>query len=150
MGNGASLRAAQGQPIYYSEILSSFFQDDGQDRIVFKADGIEYSFPNGRVGLHELHLAETSGKLIGIMGGSGSGKSTLLNVLNGNLKPSKGTVTINGVDVHTQADSIRGVVGHISQDDLLIEELSVYQNLYFNAKLCFGDRTKEEIEEAGP
>lgn len=147
LGNGASLRAAQGQPIYYSEILSSFFQDDGQDRIVFKADGIEYSFPNGRIGLHELHLAETSGKLIGIMGGSGSGKSTLLNVLNGNLKPSKGTVTINGVDVHTQADSIRGVVGHISQDDLLIEELSVYQNLYFNAKLCFGDQTKEEIEK---
>jgi ABC-type multidrug transport system ATPase subunit len=47
-------------------------------------------FPNGRVGLHELHLAENSGKLIGIMGGSGSGKSTLLNVLNGNLRPSSG------------------------------------------------------------
>ena len=147
LGNGASLRAAQGQPIYYSEILSRFLQEDDKDRIVFKADGIEYNFPNGRVGLHELHLAETSGKLIGIMGGSGSGKSTLLNVLNGNLRPSKGTVTINGIDVHTQADNIRGVVGHISQDDLLIEELTVYQNLYFNAKLCFGDQTKEEIEK---
>ncbi|MEO7081595.1 MAG: ATP-binding cassette domain-containing protein, partial [Flavobacteriales bacterium] len=147
LGNGASLRAAKGHPIYYSEILSRFFQEGNKDRIVFKADGIEYSFPNGRVGLHELHLAETSGKLIGIMGGSGSGKSTLLNVLNGNLKPSKGTVTINGINVHTQADNIRGVVGHISQDDLLIEELTVFQNLYFNAKLCFGDQTKEEIEK---
>ena len=79
------------------------------------------------------------------MGGSGSGKSTLLNVLNGNLKPCKGTVTINGVNVHTDADRIRGVVGHISQDDLLIEELTVFQNLFFNAKLCFGDQTNEEI-----
>ncbi len=145
LGNGASLRQAHGQPIYYSEILASFFQDSDRDRIVFKADAIEYRFPNGRIGLHELHLAETSGKLIGIMGGSGSGKSTLLNVLNGNLKPCKGTVTINGVNVHTDADRIRGVVGHISQDDLLIEELTVFQNLFFNAKLCFGDQTNEEI-----
>lgn len=145
LGHGASMRTAQGQPIYYSEILSRFFQNGAADRIVFRADGIAYQFPNGRIGLHELHLAETSGKLIGIMGGSGSGKSTLLNVLNGNLKPSQGRVTINGIDVHGDADRIRGVIGYISQDDLLIEELTVYQNLYINAELCFGDRSKPEI-----
>lgn len=147
LGNGASLRAAQGPPVYYSEILSRFFQEEDRERIVFRAEGIAYKFPNGRTGLHELHLAETSGKLIGIMGGSGSGKSTLLNVLNGNLRPAKGAVTINGVDVHRQVDSIRGVIGHISQDDLLIEELTVFENLYFNAKLCFGDRSRAEIEK---
>lgn len=146
LGNGASLRAPQGPPIYYSEILAKSFRDDGKERIIFKAQGIEYRFPNGHVGLHELHLAETSGKLIGVMGGSGSGKSTLLNVLNGNLRPSKGKVTINGVDVHGQGDLIRGVIGYISQDDLLIEELTVYQNLFYNAKLCFGDRDRAEIE----
>lgn len=145
LGHGASMRTSQGQPIYYSEILARFFQDSTAERIVFRADGIEYQFANGRIGLHELHLAETSGKLIGIMGGSGSGKSTLLNVLNGNLKPSKGRVTINGVDVHTENDRIRGVIGYISQDDLLIEELTVYQNLHINAELCFGDRSKPEI-----
>jgi ABC transport system ATP-binding/permease protein len=107
---------------------------------VFKAEAIEYAFPNGRIGLHELHMAETGGKLIGIMGGSGSGKSTLLNVLNGNLKPSRGHVTINGIDVHAERERIRGVIGHVSQDDLLIEELTVFQNLFFNAKLCFGDQ----------
>ena len=99
------------------------------------------------VGLHELHMAETSGKLIGIMGGSGSGKSTLLNVLNGSLKPSSGHVTINGIDVHTERDRIRGVIGHVSQDDLLIEELTVFQNLFYNAKLCFGDLDEEQITE---
>jgi ABC-type multidrug transport system ATPase subunit len=117
-------------------------------RIVFKAD-IEYAFPNGRLGLHELQLAETGGKLIGIMGGSGSGKSTLLNVLNGNLKPSRGHVTINGIDVHSERDRIRGVIGHVSQDDLLIEELTVFQNLFYNAKLCFGDlRTMNRFPSA--
>lgn len=51
--------------------------------------------------------------MVGIMGGSGSGKSTLLNVLNGNLIPSNGKVTINGFDVHHQKDEIEGVIGYV-------------------------------------
>lgn len=147
LGNGSSLRPPNGQPIYYSDVLSRFLSNDGTPGIVFKAEDIEYRFPNGRIGLHELHMAETSGKFVGIMGGSGSGKSTLLNVLNGNLAPTKGKVTINGIDVHTGADKIRGVIGHVSQDDLLIEELTVFQNLYFNAKLCFGDQSDEQVQQ---
>ncbi|MCB0770137.1 MAG: ATP-binding cassette domain-containing protein, partial [Flavobacteriales bacterium] len=147
LSNGSSVRPPHGVPIYYSDILSAFMNKSDRSRIVFKADAIEYAFPNGRVGLHELKLAETGGKLIGIMGGSGSGKSTLLNILNGNLKPSRGHVTINGIDVHSERDRIRGVIGHVSQDDLLIEELTVYQNLFYNAKLCFGDQNDEQVAE---
>jgi ABC-type multidrug transport system ATPase subunit len=147
LSNGSSVRPPHGVPIYYSDILGAFMSRNGRPRTVFKADGIEYAFPNGKIGLHELHMAETGGKLIGIMGGSGSGKSTLLNVLNGNLKPSRGHVTINGIDVHTERERIRGVIGHVSQDDLLIEELTVYQNLFFNAKLCFGDQDDKGIHE---
>jgi ABC transport system ATP-binding/permease protein len=147
LSNGSSVRPPHGVPIYYSDILGAFMAKNGRPRIVFKATDIEYAFPNGRLGLHELHLAETAGKLIGIMGGSGSGKSTLLNVLNGNLKPSRGHVTINGIDVHSERDRIRGVIGHVSQDDLLIEELTVFQNLFYNAKLCFGDLSDEQVSE---
>ncbi len=145
LSNGSSIRPPHGRPIYYSDILGSFMTVRQREALVFKAEHITYAFPNGRVGLHELDLAETSGKLVGIMGGSGSGKSTLLNVLNGNLRPSSGRVTINGIDVHNEADRIRGVIGHVSQDDLLIEELSVYQNLLYNAKLCFGNLTETQI-----
>lgn len=147
LSNGSSIRPPNGVPIYYSDILSAFMSRSGRSRTVFKADCIEYTFPNGRMGLHELNMAETAGKLIGIMGGSGSGKSTLLNVLNGNLKPSRGHVTINGIDVHTERDRIRGVIGHVSQDDLLIEELTVFQNLFYNAKLCFGDLNDAQVSE---
>src|SRR5690606_30210444 len=88
-----------------------------------------------------------SGKLIGIMGASGSGKSTLLNVLNGSYKPSAGAVKINGLDIHNPSnkDKIEGVIGYVSQDDLLIEELSVFQNIYYNAKLCFGNLNDKQI-----
>lgn len=147
LSNGTSVRPPSGVPIYYSDILSSFMSKADKPRIVFRAKAIEYTFPNGRVGLHELNMAESGGKLIGIMGGSGSGKSTLLNILNGNIVPSKGEVTINGVDVHRDRDRIRGVIGHVSQDDLLMEELTVFQNLFYNAKLCFGDLDKERITQ---
>ncbi len=46
----------------------------------------------------------------------------------------KGEVLINGINIHTQKEKIEGVIGHISQDDLLIEELTVFQNLFYNAK----------------
>lgn len=147
LNNGCSVRPSGGTPVYYSDILGAFMGRADRTRIVFRADSIEYTFPNGHPGLHTLDMAENSGRLIGIMGGSGSGKSTLLNVLNGNLTPTRGRVTINGVDVHRERDRIRGVIGHVSQDDLLIEELTVFQNLYYNARLCFGGASKEEITE---
>lgn len=81
------------------------------------------------------------------MGASGSGKSTLLSVLNGSEKPSSGRVLINGIDVHEEPKKIRGVVGFIPQDDLLMEDLTVFENLYYAARLCFGNYSKDELAE---
>lgn len=145
---GASIRGAKISPIYYSDIISKFFDKSDKNRIVFRAENISYYFKrNNKQGLHQLNIIEDSGKLIGIMGASGSGKSTLLNVLNGNYHPTYGSVTINGVNIHTESDKIEGVLGYVAQDDLLIEELSVFQNLYYNAKLCFSKKSEEEICE---
>src|SRR5258708_3156406 len=80
------------------------------------------------------------------MGASGAGKSTLLHVLNGNEKPSKGQVLINGIDIHREPGKIEGVIGFVPQDDLLIEDLTVYQNLYFASKLCFSHLNEDEID----
>ncbi len=145
MTHGASIRSSLVQPIYYSDIINSFLSDTASEHIVFKADHISYAFPNGAIGLHDLSLTEESGKLCGIMGGSGAGKSTLLNVLNGKHTPTTGKITINGIDLHRETDQIEGVVGFISQDDLLIEELTVFQNLFYNTKLCFSDRSDPQI-----
>ena len=73
------------------------------------------------------------------MGCSGSGKSTLLNVLNGNYPPSNGQIKINGIDLYKNPKSLEGVIGFVPQDDLLIEELTVFENLYYNGRLCFGN-----------
>jgi len=144
---GSSIRSSKVKPIYYSDILSAFLTDTSKARVSFVVKDLEFKFKGGKIGLHDINFSEESGKLIGIMGGSGAGKSTLLNVLNSNEKPTRGSVKINGINIHTEKDKIEGVIGHVSQDDLLIEELTVFQNLFYNAKLCFGDKDDQEIYE---
>lgn len=144
---GSSIRSTKVTPIYYSDIISTFLSDKSESKIVFAVDNITYRFKGGKIGLHPLNFSEESGKLIGIMGASGSGKSTLLNILNGNYTPYSGAVKINGFDIHHDRDNASGMIGYISQDDLLIEELTVYQNLFLNAKLCFDGMTDDQIKE---
>jgi ABC-type multidrug transport system ATPase subunit len=143
---GSSLRNQQIKPIYYSDIVNRYAEDKIKSKIVFAVRDVEYRFKSGKLGLHYISFTEYSGSLVGIMGASGAGKSTLLNVLNGSTPPTGGSVKINDVDIHSQKDQIEGIIGHVSQDDLLIEELSVFQNLYYNAKLCFDNYTAEQLE----
>ncbi len=145
---GSSIRNRQIKPIYFSEVVSCFNEERFKSRIVFDVDSISYRFKDGGYGLHDVSFTEESGHLAGIMGASGSGKSTLLNTLNGSYAPSEGEVLINGIDIHNQEEEIEGLIGHVPQDDLLIEELTVYQNLYYNAKLCFDDYTEEELDKS--
>lgn len=147
LNTGSSLRNQQIVPVYYSDVVSLFVGDNVKSKIVFEASHITYRFKNGAIGLHDVGFTEQSGRLVGIMGASGAGKSTLLNVLNGTSKPTEGKVHINGIDIHSSDPSIEGIIGYVSQDDLLIEELSVYQNLYYNAKLCFDNYTEEQLVE---
>ncbi len=85
--------------------------------------------------------------MVGFMGSSGAGKSTLLNVLNGNEKPTEGKVLINGIDIHKEKKKVEGVIGYVPQDDLLMEDLTVFQNLFYAGKLCFSNLSNDEIEE---
>lgn len=144
---GSSIRSSKVKPIYYSDIIGTYMTDKGKSRISFVVKNVEYKFKGGKLGLRDINFSEDSGRLIGIMGGSGAGKSTLLNVLNSNETPSAGAILINGKNIHTQKDQIEGVIGHVSQDDLLIEELTVFQNLFYNAKLCFGNLKDEQITQ---
>ena len=142
---GASIKAPKISPIYFSDIVKIFNQDKIKGKILFEAKNIEFEFKNGKIGLHPLSFTEESGRLVGIMGASGAGKSTLLSVLNGTNIPTKGQVLINGIDIHREKHKIEGLIGFVSQDDLLIEELTVFENLYFNAKLCFDNYSEFQI-----
>ena len=144
---GSIFKTPKGSPLYYSDLVATYNQDRDLNNISFNADNLEYIFLNGTIAIRDINLSEGPGNLIGIMGASGAGKTTLLNILAGLELPSKGKVTINNYDIHTQKEKIEGVIGYIAQDDLLIEELTVYQNLYYNAKLCFKDLSRKELHD---
>ncbi|HIA37046.1 MAG TPA: ATP-binding cassette domain-containing protein [Flavobacteriales bacterium] len=145
--NGSSIRGSKIRTIYYSDIVGAYMSDVSKDKITFEVKDLEFRFKAGNIGVQKLSMAEESGRMIGIMGGSGAGKSTLLNVLNGVEKPSEGQLLINGRDVHGGSEDIEGLIGFVPQDDLLMEDLTVYQNLYYAAKLCFGNFQDERIAE---
>ena len=144
LAHGSSIRNKKLNPIYFSDISSKYRTQEETQRIDFIVNKLEYKFPAGNTGLHELNLADSSGNLIGIMGASGAGKSTLLSLLNGTLTPTSGAVKINNIDIHHQKEELEGVIGHISQDDLIIEDLTVFENLFYNTKLCY-DGLPEQI-----
>lgn len=145
---GSAIRSPKIGSIYYSDIVSKFIDSLYEHKVIFTAEDVEFRFKNSKNGIHRFNFSQKGGELIGIMGGSGVGKSTLLNVLNGNLKPQSGRILINGHNIHEDAEELEGVIGFVPQDDLLIEELTVHQNLYYSAKLCFKDYDEEQIEEA--
>ncbi|HLO59083.1 MAG TPA: ATP-binding cassette domain-containing protein [Bacteroidales bacterium] len=144
--NGSTVKLPKSAPVYYSDVVAHFMADTVASQISYIARDIEYRFTNGNIGIKDINFSETHGRLIGIMGASGAGKTTLLNVLCGVEAPSKGEVLINNINLHTERSKLEGVIGLVPQDDLLIEELTVYENLYYNAKLCFKDKTDEEID----
>src|SRR5687767_6109911 len=145
--HGSTIKTQAGDALYYSDLVANFNEELQTTKLSFNATIDELKFPNGGIGLRHVLIAEGPGKLIGIMGASGAGKTTLLNVLAGLVKPTTGQILINSFDLHTQKDRIHGVIGYVSQDDLLIEELTVYQNLYYNARLCFANFTEAQLHE---
>lgn len=144
--NGSTVKLPKSAPVYYSDVVAHFMADSVTSQISYTARNLDYKFPNGNIGIKDISFSETHGRLIGIMGSSGAGKTTLLNMLCGVESPSAGEVLINGINLHKNREKLEGVIGLVPQDDLLIEELTVYQNLYYNAKLCFKDKSDEELD----
>ena len=141
------LKGKNSSPVYYSTILAAYNKNDSEGErqsVEFCGRDINFRFPGSDNGMHNLSFTLHSGELLAIMGGSGTGKTTLLSILNGTLKPQEGSITINGHDI--SESGTKDLIGFVPQDDLLIEELTVYQNLYYTARLCFEGLSKEEID----
>ncbi|OFY64119.1 MAG: hypothetical protein A2V64_12940 [Bacteroidetes bacterium RBG_13_43_22] len=147
---GSTIRGSGIKTIYYSEISSRISETAYKGRISLDADDVTFRFRNSENGIHNLNFHGECGELIGILGGSGVGKSTTLSILNGTLKPHEGKVLINGYDLYDESEreNLNGVIGFVPQDDLLIEELTVYQNIYYNAKMCLNNLSESKLAEA--
>jgi ABC-type multidrug transport system ATPase subunit/pSer/pThr/pTyr-binding forkhead associated (FHA) protein len=116
------------------------------DRDIIEADHIAVE-ASGRRLLDGVSLVVQPGEMVAIMGPSGAGKSTLLSVLNGQTVPAAGRLAIGGLDLHGHYDLFRGRIGYVPQDDILHADLTVWQALWYAARLRLPkDTTDREIE----
>jgi ABC-type multidrug transport system ATPase subunit len=85
------------------------------------------------------------GSIFGFLGPNGSGKSTVIRMLCGILEPTEGTARIDGHDVARDTESIKDIIGYMSQKFSLYDELTVDENLIFSGKL-YGLRGRDLVK----
>jgi phospholipid/cholesterol/gamma-HCH transport system ATP-binding protein len=116
---------------------------------MIKITNLEKSFDGQKV-LDGINLSVAEKEIVAIMGKSGGGKSVLLKHIIGILKPDRGSVLLDGIDITTLRgrglDKIREKFGVLFQGGALFDSLTVYQNIAFPLR----ERTKlskNEIRE---
>ncbi len=97
--------------------------------------GVNKKYKNGVTAIYDLDLKIKKGEFVFIIGGSGSGKSTLIKMLYREEKPTKGQISIGGIDVtklrNSKVYKLRRRLGIVFQDYRLLSKLTVYENVAF-------------------
>ena len=83
----------------------------------------------------KVSFSITKGSIFGFLGPNGSGKSTMIRMLCGILEPTSGSARIAGIDVTSDTDELKGMVGYMSQKFSLYDELTAMENLLFYGRL---------------
>jgi ABC-type multidrug transport system ATPase subunit len=108
---------------------------------------------NERPVLRDVSIALDLGQTLVVLGPNGAGKSTLLRILATLLRPTAGQVEVLGAAVPSRAWAVRAKIGYLGHEPLLYRELSVRENLEFNARLhridAPGERIGSLLERAG-
>ncbi|KAM3857848.1 phospholipid-transporting ATPase ABCA1 [Diretmus argenteus] len=88
-------------------------------------------------------------QITSFLGHNGAGKTTTMSILTGLFPPTSGTALINGYDIHNDMDSIRKHLGMCPQHNVLFNELTVEEHIYFYARLkgCSRDEVKIEMDQ---
>ena len=114
---------------------------------MLKAEKITKKIGNKTI-LHSIDLNIAEGEFITVFGPNGAGKSTLLKILSMLMKPSSGSLTINGANALEDTAGVRGSVGVISHQTLLYDNLTADENLQFYGRMYGVDNLRDRVSEA--
>lgn len=101
-----------------------------------------------------INLEIKTGEIFGILGPNGAGKTTTINMILGLLKPTSGTIYINGLDISKNGDKVKPMMGLMTQETVVDGDLTAKDNLEIFAELYhvpkdkINGKIKEALEEA--
>lgn len=102
--------------------------------VMIRCEQVEKKFGPVRA-LRGITLQVEKGEVLGLFGHNGAGKSTLLRILANLLRPTSGTVTLDGAPLEQGGDSLKKKIGVISHQPFLYDHLTAFENLLFFGKL---------------
>jgi len=121
----------------YSELKRYYLKDKFGEKLILEVADLSYAYSLGK-GVNTFGMQIENGTLVGIMGKEGTGKSTILKLLAGELISKHGEVRINGYSLRKDLYYLKGMIGFVPEEDLLYDELTVLENLYYTARLYLG------------
>ena len=93
------------------------------------------TYPNGVIAVNGINVKIKKGEFVYVVGPSGAGKSTFIKMMYREEKPTKGTITVNGINLASLRNSkvpvFRRNIGVVFQDFKLLPSLTVYENVAF-------------------
>lgn len=108
-------------------------------KMQLQVNGVSKSYVKHKYALENISMSLTPG-IYGVLGPNGAGKTTLINILIDNIFPDCGTVVYNGQDIHTLKEQYRAVVGYMPQQQVLCDNLTGEEFLWYMASLKGIDR----------
>jgi ABC-2 type transport system ATP-binding protein len=99
--------------------------------------------------LDSISFSIDKGEVVGFLGPNGAGKSTTMKIATGFLPPTSGSVSINGLDIETQTEEVKKIVGYLPEHNPLYLDMYVLEYLEFVGKLhqIKGEKLKRRIDE---
>ncbi len=92
--------------------------------------------------LNTVSFSVEKGQIIGFLGPNGAGKSTMMKILTGFIKPTEGTVFVNGINVLTNPIEAQQNVGYLPEHNPMYKDMYVKEYLQFNARIYRVDKLK--------
>lgn len=89
----------------------------------------------GLQALQEVSFEIKTGDIVGLLGTNGAGKTTLMRILTTYLKPSRGSVIVNGLDISAHSQIVRQSIGYLPEKPPLYTDMTVYNYLKFAADI---------------
>ena len=106
-----------------------------QTGVSIDARGLSRTVGGGVRVLQDVSLSLRPGEVVGIVGGSGAGKTTLLEALAGVAPADRGRVLFDGVDLYSNRDAFRSVLGYVPQDDIIHLDLPLERTVRYASRL---------------